>query len=256
MELAGEPEEVAALAKRYESVLSDAVNRGCAEAVVEFENAVSSSEAVVTCPFLEFSRLAASDREIYATFYEKSRAPIRLPTGGKWDVLRNAVDGALFPGEGFRDRIRFAALTLDGRGLPNYGDAWLILADHMIEHRASVFESNSVVWAIRRKMAVEELTDWPKGYRARWEERGKLSAVKLAGAIGARTPLAEHGALLLKGGATGRDDEFVEVHVYGTMTRRTLARVSVPQRSRKGQRALLLALKEGLEEAGVEMELR
>ena len=54
--------------------------------------------------------------------------------------MRVFADDALFPG--YKEQIRFAALSLDGKGLSSYGECTLILRDHMIAHRASVLEGN------------------------------------------------------------------------------------------------------------------
>ena len=68
---------------------------------------------------------------------------VRLPNGEKWDVLRPVIDGVIFPG--YHDKIRFAALTLNGRGLSGYGPCALILREDRIARRTTVFEENSIL---------------------------------------------------------------------------------------------------------------
>ncbi|HZT59098.1 MAG TPA: hypothetical protein VFA21_10770 [Pyrinomonadaceae bacterium] len=220
-------EEVAALERRYEAAKLAARSRGAEalRAVESFEAEVSNTRAVIARPAGELQRLSTSDREGYASFYELIEAGIRFPSGNKWDALRPAADETLFPY--YKDKIRFAALTLDGKGLPGYGECFIVLRTEMIEHRASAFEENSLLFFSKHfKTGIDEETRLPRGYRATWGERGKLCVAKLAGGIdGATTPDAYSG-LLLRQGPRPEEDDFVEVHVWGPMTIRTVERVS------------------------------
>jgi hypothetical protein len=73
---------------------------------------VESSRAIIARSLSEFLRLAMSDHEVYATYYQLVEAEVRIPGGGKWDGLRRLADDTLFPG--YKDQIRFGALTLRG----------------------------------------------------------------------------------------------------------------------------------------------
>jgi hypothetical protein len=136
-------EEVGALEERYQTAKRDAATRGAKAALNDFETALFNSQAVIARPVNEVQRLANSDNELYATYYQLQDAPIRLPTGEKWDVLRVIADSALFPN--YKEEIRFGALSLDGLGVSNYGECFIVLRTDMIAHRASVFEENSVL---------------------------------------------------------------------------------------------------------------
>jgi len=100
----------------------------------------------------------------------------------------------------------------------------------MIAHRASVFEENSVLFMERHGVTLTQAEDLPQGYRAPWKDRGKLCVAKLAQKIDQGTPTDELPGILLRQGSTPEDDEFVEVHVGGPMTVRTLERVIVSKR--------------------------
>src|SRR4051812_36605206 len=76
--------EVAALDARYQAAMEDAAERGCADQVDRFEKRTAESKAVVNRSVLEACRLASSDRELQATFYELLEAEVRLPAGDKW----------------------------------------------------------------------------------------------------------------------------------------------------------------------------
>jgi hypothetical protein len=201
----------------------------------------------------EVYRLAGSDNEIYATFYNLTDSGIRSLSGEKWDSLRGVADRALFPG--YEKHIRFAALALDGLGLTNYGSVSVTLREDMIAHRASVFEENAVLFMARHGIRMDQAHELPPGYRATWGERGRLCVAKLASSLSPGFSPSAFGSLLLINGATSEDDRFVEVHVWGPMTRRTFARAIVRKRlTDKAERAIVKALREKLKPVGVKLE--
>ena len=110
-------DEAAALEGHYQHARRAAQSRGAGilTAIERFEDEVSNARAIVARPGGELQRLSTSDNEVYATFYQWLDAGVRLPSGEKWGALRRVTDEALFPG--YRDHIRFAALSLDGAGL-------------------------------------------------------------------------------------------------------------------------------------------
>ena len=82
--------------------------------VQRFEACLQTSQAVINRPFEEVHRLATSDKQLYATYYELTQ--MRIPEGSEWDVLRVITDTALFgASDQVRPKIRFGALTLDVR---------------------------------------------------------------------------------------------------------------------------------------------
>src|SRR6185295_8909257 len=103
----------------------------------------------------------------------------------------------------------------------------------MIAHRATVFEENSATFLKRH--AYEP----PIGHRAAWGERGKLCVAKLAARIGPGTPEAQFPGILVRTGATSAEDDFVEVHIWGPMSLRTVERIVVTRTPKKAlQKAL------------------
>lgn len=241
------PERRAALEQRYQEAMAAASSSGCRERVEELEEATASSRAVITRPLAEIERLANSDRELYATFYEL-RA-VRLPIDDEWNTWRRIADEALFPG--YKEHVRFAALTLGATGLSSYGECSVVLRESFIAHRASVFEENSTL--LMRRHHYKE----PPGVRATWAERGKLCVAKLAGEVDLETQPETFGELLLRQGINSAADRFVEVHVWGPMTSRTFECVTVDLEKvpEKPPRATLKALRERLENAGVRLEV-
>jgi hypothetical protein len=82
----------------------------------------------------------------------------------------------------------------------------------MIAHRSTVFEMNSAAWW--QQMTDKYGTTLPTGYRAAWEDRGKLGYVKLSETLSPPVTEASVKAALL---AEGPDeaDTFIEVTSSG-----------------------------------------
>lgn len=252
VQAAGSAEERNALNLRYQTAINGATSQGADEAIKDFEAAVTGSQAVIARSLNDLLRMATSDKEIYATYHQVVDAGLRLPSDEKGDILRVQTDDALF--SGYKQHIRFAALSLDRIGLRNYGEFSLVLRENMIAHRASVFEENSVVWMRKHRIKISEANNLPKGYRAIWSDRGKLAVAKLSKKIQSTTQPHSYPGLLLQQGATSEDDQFIEVHIWGPMTRRTFERVIVKQPQRQVDIIKLNALREMLGDAGVTIE--
>jgi hypothetical protein len=177
-------------------------------------------------------------------------AEVKLPDGNAWDPLRRLADEALFPG--YKEKIRFAALSLDGDGLPGYGECSLVLRDEMIAHRTSVLEGNSAL--LLRKWDYNV----PTGSRAAWIERGRLCVAKLAARLRPGMTETDFASLLLRPRPRREDDELVEVHVWGPMSSWTFARVVLrrPVGAPGPTKVRVKALRVRLAEAGIELEER
>ena len=243
-------DEINALEKRYNSAVAEAISRGAGDSLSAFESALTNSRAVIARSAREVLRLATSDNEIYGTYYNLIGAGLRLPEGNKWDALRAVVDSAMFLN--YKEQIRFAALSLDGVGLSPWGECSMTLRSNMIAHRTSVFEENSVLFMKHHNIRIAESDQLPAGYRATWENRIQLCVAKLARRIDSSTRPEEYSAVLLRLGATREQDEFVEVHIWGPMTVRTLEEVTLTQ-PKSVNRAILKTMRTKLEEANVRL---
>ena len=248
---AGTREESEALRQRYVHGKEEAEHRGCLTNLCAFEEAIGSAKAATARSLHEVQRLAHSDRELYASYYRLADAEVRIPAGGKWDVLRKAADQSWFPD--YHKELRFAALTLDGTGLSNYGDCTIVWRENMIAHRASVAEENTTTFMVRRKIPFDEIDRVPKGHRATWPDRSLLCVAKLADRITESTEAEDHQGILLKKGLATEDDDFVEVQIWGSLSRRSMESVVLSRPSRRGARAILQDLREKLAKVGVEV---
>jgi hypothetical protein len=232
---ASRPAEKQALARRYRGARYALHSRGCGNVADALMKALAGSTAVITRPLGEVERLARSDREVYSTYYKQIEAEVRLPDDSQWDSLRRIAEEALFPG--YKEDIRFAALTLDDRGLPNYGDCFFTLRSSMIAHRSTVFETNDVLFMSRRNLSLSEMAELPPGNRAAWADRATLCVAKLGPRLDRSMGRADFPAVLVQPGASTKDDEFVEVHVFGPLTIRSVEKIVQvePDTSRAGR---------------------
>ena len=250
---AEDDDERAALDRRYQAALTESAARGADHALKDFEAAAADSKAVLARSPGDLLRLANSDHELYATFYKLIRAGVRLPTGEKWDFRRTVADAALFPNN--EEQITFAAISLDEIGLSNYGSCSIVFRTDLIEHRTSVLEENSVIFAERYGVAMKQ-GEVPQGFRATWANRGKLCVAKLHQSIDAATRPDEYSRLLMCQGATSEEDQFVEAHIFGPWTARTIEHVSVSKRRKKADNVSIKWLERELKKFGVTVKTK
>ncbi len=248
-------DEVEALDHRYEAAMQKVAARSCVKQAQDFEAAMDKSTVVLARSENEMMRLATDDNELCSTYYKLGKADVRFPLGEHWDVLREVADSALF--QGYREHIRFAVLSLDGLGVENYGPFSLTLREHMIAHRTSVFEENSVLFMYHEGILIAEVDNLPKGRRATWARRGKLGLAKLAERVDSGTSSVDFPGILLNQGPTSADDEFIEAHIWGPISVRTCQDpIVVRRRNKQPPNSILRVLKVRLRKFGLTLEER
>lgn len=243
--------ERTALDDRYQLAMKKHAGQPTLDAIHAFEALAKTSQAVITCRLKDVETLVSSDSELFATYYQLIFVTY-LPAGGYWDKWRQSAEVAIF---GYKNvpEIRYAALSTDGQGLTNYkdGECFIHLRDEMIGHRATVFEENNVLFHLKNQGP-----DYPPpGHMATWENRHRLCVVKLHDKIANGLANPDFAAILLKNGATTADDDFVEVHIFGPMTRRTFSKVVVAKPAARTQTPLL-KLRDQAKAANFELEIK
>jgi hypothetical protein len=195
-----------------------------------------SSTAVISRWLSDVERLIGSEHNLLWTYHKQVQARVRVPNDSRWDGPRRLAEEAIFPG--YKEEIHFAALSLDDRGLPGYGEIFLVLRSSMIAHRTTVFEENNVLFMDRRDPRFSQMSLLEPGYRAPWADRAKLCITKLGARLQPCTSDEDFPALLLRTGATTADDDFVEAHVFGPISILTVEKV-VMARPGSGRAALV-----------------
>jgi len=247
---AEEPDEVRALESRVRAAEAAATSRGCAATLAAFRDAMKSSAAVLSRPLGTAKGLLSTDNELYATFYQMVGMEARRPEETAVEVERRLADDLVFPH--YAEHIRFAAVSLDGYGLPHFGDCALVLKEISIRDRATVFEENSVYFCKKRDLGLQRGV--PAGFRAVWSRRDGLAAAKLEARLSPGNTAQDFAAVLISSAPKIEDADFIEVHIYGPLHRRSVAKLTVRNPSRRADRAILKEMERELRAIGVSIE--
>ena len=123
------------------------------------------------------------------------------------------VGSRLFPH--FFDKIHYAALSANGKGLKNYGSvavAWRVEKNYL-EGRISVHEENSFDFFNTHQLG-DLKAHTPKGYSSEWQERHKIAVSKLATKIDTGTTIDEIQEMILQSGSNRSADDFIEIAIF------------------------------------------
>lgn len=250
---AGLAAEKVALDKRLAEAEDAASARSCIDVLNDFGNAVGQSEMAICRPIGRIKELVDSSNHLYTTFYNQMSSQQRLPEENGIDDLRGAVDAKMFPN--YPQHIVFGALTLNGVGATGYGGHTMVLKEEMIERRASVFETNTVSFVKKHNIGLSDPI--LPGYRAQWQDRGKLAKAKLHYKLESNTRPSEYANILLENDNASTEADFVEVHVYRGFNKSAIKKVVFETKGlSKVDDFLIRALKVKLEASKIEHEER
>lgn len=210
---ANDANEVRELEKRYLDATKSAKTAGTSNELQAFEAAVSDSHVVIAKWWGVVCQVVESNRQLFKTFYRQVQEDGRQPEDNEFDRRRPAVDETFFTY--YKDKIVFAALSLDGKGDSGYGDCHFQLKDNSISHRTSLFHSNTLVFFVSLKGQTDGKI--PPGFRSTWDRRGQLAAAKYHAQLKPGMPTADFAGVLLNtaAGKGTADADFVEAHIYG-----------------------------------------
>jgi hypothetical protein len=245
------PEEVDALRQRCIDAEVSAKARKCEIVLHQFSEAVKKSKAVINRDIGVVSALVSNDNVLYSTFYHSVEAHARLPEDNPFDRSRPSIDSTLFPL--YHKEMGFAALSIDSHGLQKYGGLTMVLKEDIIKHRATVFEENSKDFCRRHRIIVGSPV--PSGYRAVWDKRNELATAKLHSLLTPTTTPEDFPGILLVSGDGKISDKFIEVHIYGSFTRRGIERITGTPPKRRADQVLLRSIKTKLKEFGAAMDV-
>lgn len=233
----GKPNVLAASTLAQQDALRDRVLQslqGASPAALRLGQLARTASARINVSVRFASQFLSSDRELYLTYAKAVAGGVRRPAAPEDDQVRRQVDARLFGWYG--DELRFGALGLYDSGVPSYGPVTLVLRDSAVAARASLMEENAFAFYAHHDLGRIERTATgyrhthpePPGYRACWPRKHLLAVAKLAPRLTAK-PGAwtddDLSALLLEHGAARSEDELIEVHIYGPLSRRAVERV-------------------------------
>lgn len=254
---AEKPEEVKALEERLRKAETEAAGRGCEPVLAAFRDAVRGSAAVL-CRSLSITKsLVSSDSEMYASYYDLIGMGARRPEDTPIEIKRQLADDILFPH--YREKIRFAALSLNGVGITRFGECSIVFKGAAVQERATVFEENSLHFAEKLDLGVRR-HNVPPGFRAVWGRRDELAGAKLEHALQPDMAPDAFQSVILKEGGTSEEDSFIEVHIWGPLHRKGIARVTIavpkgPSPRHRSDKAMLRELERLLKPIGVPVDM-
>jgi hypothetical protein len=242
--------EITALDGRVASVYRELEASGQAELGREFETTVNSGSKAALCRTLHAMLLmTASEEDFCVPYYKLIEVGMRKAHSDALSRLRPIVDETYFPG--YYRNIRFAALTIDDRGLQSYGPCTVILRSDLIAKRSSVFDGNTLIRLLQENPPLSKLTALPPGHRAPWAWRGKLALSALGGELTSSSTPESFPHMLLKTSANTADDEFIEVHIWGPITPRAVESVELPSSGTRADQLMVRAIREKLADLGI-----
>ena len=185
--------------------------------------------------------ILSSDSAVYSTFYGEISSGGRRAEDTPIETQRGATDARVFPF--YQKEIRFAALSLNGRGVPSFGDCSFVLKSVAIASRTSVFWENTVDFCNR--VCPEQNKPIPPGHRAPWPIRARLASAKAEPLLDRQATNEEFSRILSDG------DRFIEVNIYGPFNRHSFDRLLVRRTSRKSDRAMVSAIRDVIGKDGL-----
>ena len=245
------PAEKTALDGRLASAEVSAAAGGYKAVLDSFGEAMNSSFAVIARPLPVIEHILLNERAIYTSYHQQLAEGARLPEDNEYDKYRESVDSMLF--SGYYKYIRFGCLSLSADSAREYGDYAMVLKEEMIAHRASVFEENPFEFVKRHRLIAT--TPIPFGFRAEWERRSVLARAKLYPELTASSTESAFPRILLGTSRTTSLSDFIEVHIYGPISRATVARLVGAQPSTREDRTVWKSLQRKLPSLGIQVDV-
>lgn len=95
----------------------------------------------------------------------------------------------------------------------------------------------------------------PPGYRATWAERHVLAKAKLQPEIRPTTVSAEFAGILARDGGGTANSDFIEVHIFGAITRNTIESVHARKPKTKEDRVIWNKMARSMSDMGIGIEI-
>lgn len=220
--------EKLALDKRYVDSKNYLFNTNLVKEGIDFESLVKKEgKAVINTQFDFLWELLIRNKFEYKSYRRQLIDGERLKKAVfENDNNRSLADSALF---GSENDIIYAALSIDEEGVISYGDITLILKNSNIEKRTSALEKNSFFF-------LDEITKlgwvWnsplPAGHMAVWADIFKLSLAKLHLLLYSGISLKDMARLILKSDGDRKNDEIIELYIYGKIIALNIEKIRIP----------------------------
>ena len=204
-------EETKALESRYFEAITISKKGDNFNALKKFEDSINKSFAIINVNLNYLYTFITNDKELYSNYSLQIRGEIRKPAMADNDKTRRVVESLMFGN--YAEKIRYAALSLDGSGLKSYGKYTLKLKEIAIKQRATLMEDNSYHFIKKHSITIDQSI--PLGYRSSWQNRHKLVISKIFKKVSKKTLPEDYPNILLYSSGDRATDKFIEIHIYG-----------------------------------------
>ncbi|MGH6615752.1 hypothetical protein [Sphingomonas sp.] len=206
------------------------------------------SKLVINRKFRQLSHWLYSENRLYRNFY-KRRQSGESYTEDEFNLQRISAENTVSPL--FYDQLNYAAITVDGVGMPYYGEYSIIVREDAIAHRTTVFEENPFIFSERHGIVSGKMP--PPGYRTVWDRRAKLIAAKLAERLSKGACDADIAELVMNRNRGAATCDFVEAHVYGDILLDCIETVVGPKPASRPDRIAWRHMRQLLVELGADV---
>lgn len=214
-------EEIEALMDRYQQVRTTC-NELVNELFDEFEAFVSKTYVSINLA-VEILHRVVVNNEPYKNYHELREMGIN-----EFDSTREKIDVRLFGNDA--KNVRYGALCADSPGLRCYGECCMVIDGATLQNCASLFEENTFTFFEARPGVLDEVPcDIPLGYRATWENRGKLAVAKLGHHFATETPTDDFNEILIRSTTEKMTDDFIEVHICQPINKDNIVEMRLPK---------------------------
>jgi len=190
-----------------------------------------------------------SEGDAAGNYYTLVAAGLRRPGSDTFNELRPIVDQMIFPN--YFEHIQYAALSLNDTGAEVYGSCTISLKSALIQQRSSVFETNSLLYMVERGLPIPDALRIPAGLRAPWSARGRLAVAKLWSEIRPNATDGGFPSVLISRHPSSKQDDFIEVHIFGGLTTYTIESVQLSSVHNKRERLYVDAIQDICSSMGV-----
>lgn len=204
--------ETDTLSKMFNDARKQAFNRGLENEFADFSDCISKkSKVIVSMKPMQARNFLSDKRQLYINYDDLVGSSMRVPASFEDDSTRCMISGKLFGS--YANKIAYGILSLDKRGLKNYGIVFLCLRDISISDRVSFLNENSYLCFNNCEKSGRKFP--PRGHRSDWEHRNELAASKHEKDLKKGSDISDWSELLVKEGKDRQSDCFIEAHIYG-----------------------------------------
>lgn len=218
-------DEITALMDRYDSAKLELEGNNLTSEGNLLEKMVSSNGKAVINTRIEMLFELFCRGESYQGYRRLVGENKRPPAAFSNDIKRGVVEAALF---GSTQDIIYGALSINETGLTSYGDFTMVMRTDTIKNWTTALECNSYNFIdMVRAKGWNENEPLPPGFLSTWPDNHMLAICKLFRRLKKNVELEELARLVLFTEGKRETDDFIELHIYGSLGAATVEKLRV-----------------------------